>query len=82
MNNANRSYQMMSWNVRGFNNPSRQEEVKQVVSTFKPDVIGVLIILLDKKRLNISTFKPDVICLQETKLSEISNSNVRNILGP
>jgi exonuclease III len=60
MNNANRSYQMMSWNVRGFNNPSRQEEVKQVVSTFKPDVI----------------------CLQETKLSEISNSNVRNILGP
>jgi exonuclease III len=51
---------MMSWNVRGFNNPSRQEEVKQVVSTFKPDVI----------------------CLQETKLSEISNSNVRNILGP
>jgi hypothetical protein len=52
MNNANRSYQMMSWNVRGFNNPSRQEEVKQVVSTFKLDVIGVLIILLDKKRLN------------------------------
>jgi exonuclease III len=30
---------MMTWNVRGLNNPTRYEEVKQVVNTIRPDII-------------------------------------------
>lgn len=33
------NYKYLSWNVRGLNAPARQEDVKQVVATFKPDLI-------------------------------------------
>jgi exonuclease III len=52
-------YKIMSWNVHGLNNLACQEEVSQVVSTFRPDLVY----------------------LQETKLSDINSSIVRNTLG-
>jgi exonuclease III len=33
------SYQMLSWNGRGLNNPARQEEVKQIIGAFRPDLV-------------------------------------------
>jgi exonuclease III len=51
---------VLSWNVRGLNNVARQEEVKQITSSCKPQLV----------------------CLQETKLSLVTPSVVRSILGP
>jgi exonuclease III len=52
-------YKMLSWNVRGMNNAVRQEEIKQLMTIYIPDLV----------------------CLQETKLSMINPSVVRNALG-
>jgi exonuclease III len=30
---------MLSWNVRGMNNGARQEELRQMVPSYKPDLI-------------------------------------------
>lgn len=32
-------YKFLSWNVRGLNSVARQEDVKQVIATFRPDLI-------------------------------------------
>jgi exonuclease III len=39
MDHLMQNYKIMSWNVRGLNNPALQEDVKQVISTFNPDLI-------------------------------------------
>lgn len=52
-------YSLLSWNVRGLNNPARQESVKQVIQVHKPLLL----------------------CLQETKLNDITRSLVANILA-
>jgi exonuclease III len=36
MDRANQQFKLMSWNVRGLNNPTRQEDVKQVIRNFRP----------------------------------------------
>jgi exonuclease III len=35
------NYKMMSWNVTGMNNLVRQEEIKQHISTIRPEVICI-----------------------------------------
>jgi exonuclease III len=52
-------YTILSWNMRGMNNAVRQEEIKQLMTIYSPDLV----------------------CLQETKLSVINLSVVRNALG-
>jgi exonuclease III len=32
-------YKILSWNVRGLNNPAKQEDVKQIVSSYRPNLI-------------------------------------------
>lgn len=39
MDSALQNYQFMTWNVRGLNNPAKQEEVKQVISIVRPDIV-------------------------------------------
>jgi exonuclease III len=39
MVNVINSYKMLSWNVRGLNNPTRQEDIKQVIHIFKSDIV-------------------------------------------
>jgi hypothetical protein len=39
MDQLMQNYQIMSWHVRGLNSSSRQEDVKQVVNTYKPYLI-------------------------------------------
>jgi DNA phosphorothioation-dependent restriction protein DptG len=45
--------------VRGLNSGARQEDLKQIVATFRPDFV----------------------CIQETKMAQISQSVVKNSLG-
>jgi exonuclease III len=52
------SYKIPSWNVRGLNNPTRQEEVKQMINLARPDVV----------------------CIQGTKMEDISATTVINSL--
>jgi exonuclease III len=46
------NFKFLSWNVRGLNNATKQEDVKQVVNSIKPD----LICFQETKLQNISTF--------------------------
>jgi exonuclease III len=39
MDNLLQQCKLLSWNIRGLNNPAWQEDVKQVISTFRPDLI-------------------------------------------
>jgi exonuclease III len=39
MNNLVYSYKIISWNVRGPNSIARQQEIKQLISVCKPDLI-------------------------------------------
>jgi endonuclease/exonuclease/phosphatase family metal-dependent hydrolase len=39
MDNVIQNYKILSWNVRGLNNPTKREDVRQVISTLKPDLI-------------------------------------------
>jgi exonuclease III len=39
MDNTAQQYKIFSWNVRGMNNPARQEESKQLISLPKQDLI-------------------------------------------
>jgi exonuclease III len=59
MDNISCHYKFLSWNVRGLNSGARQEDLKQIVATFRPDFV----------------------CIQETKMAQISQSVVRNSLG-
>lgn len=59
MDSANQLSKVITWNVRGLNNVAKQEEVKQVMTVYKLDLI----------------------CIQETKMSIIDDSLIRNSLG-
>lgn len=50
---------ILSWNVRGLNNPAKRRAVQKAVQEFRCNVV----------------------CLQETKLSHVNSSLVREILG-
>jgi exonuclease III len=39
MDNLSQHYKFFSWNVRGLNNVAKQEEVRQVINTVKPNLI-------------------------------------------
>jgi exonuclease III len=32
-------YKILSWNMRGLNNPAKQEDIKQVVTSFRPNLV-------------------------------------------
>jgi DNA phosphorothioation-dependent restriction protein DptG len=32
-------YKILSWNVRGLNNSTKQEDVKQIINSVKPDIV-------------------------------------------
>jgi hypothetical protein len=51
------------------------------LTNFSPGMCEGLITQLNKRMLN-KLYIPDVICLQKTKLANISSSIVRNTLGP
>jgi exonuclease III len=39
MDSDQQQYKKISWNVRGLNSPARQEEVKQVIQIYRPDLV-------------------------------------------
>lgn len=39
MDNLPYQYKLMTWNVRGLNGSAKQEDVKQVISIYKPDLV-------------------------------------------
>jgi exonuclease III len=39
MDSDQQQYKKNSWNVRGLNSPARQEEVKQVIQIYRPDLV-------------------------------------------
>jgi hypothetical protein len=39
MDNMHHHYKILSWNVRGLNSLARQENVKQLISIYKPEVV-------------------------------------------
>jgi hypothetical protein len=41
MDSVTHQYKIMSWNIRGMNNSARQEDLKQIVTTFQPDLICI-----------------------------------------
>jgi exonuclease III len=41
MADAEPHYKILTWNVRGMNNVARQEDIKQVVNMFKPDIVCI-----------------------------------------
>jgi hypothetical protein len=41
MDNSNQNCKMLSWNIRGMNSTVRQENLKQLVTTFRPDLICI-----------------------------------------
>lgn len=53
-------FSILSWNVRGLNNPAK----RKAVQTF------------------VSDLKCNIVCLQETKISELTNALVIETLGP
>lgn len=59
MDNTTLQYKFLSWNVRGMNNSAREEDVRQVVATFRLDLV----------------------CLQETKMMNITHAVIRSVLG-
>jgi hypothetical protein len=60
MDETSLNFNFLSWNSRGLNNPTNQEEVKQMISLVRLDLV----------------------CLQETKLENITTTTIRNVLGP
>jgi hypothetical protein len=38
MDNTHHNYKVLSWNVRGMNNPARQEDLRQITAQFSPDI--------------------------------------------
>jgi hypothetical protein len=57
---VNQQYNFMTWNVRGLNSSAHQEDVKQIMTIYKPDLI----------------------CIQETKMEQVTPTIIRNSLGP
>jgi exonuclease III len=41
MDEPTANYSLLSWNVRGLNNPTKQEEVKQVVQLQRPMLVCI-----------------------------------------
>lgn len=35
------NYTMLSWNVRGLNNPAKQEDVKHLINIYKPELVSL-----------------------------------------
>jgi exonuclease III len=54
MDNAIQNYKILSWNVRGLNNPAKREDVRQVISSLKPDHICL-------QETKLSSFNPAII---------------------
>lgn len=54
-----KNYSILSWNVRGLNSAAKQEDVKQVIQTYRPMLV----------------------CLQETKMQDVTSAVVRNSVG-
>jgi endonuclease/exonuclease/phosphatase family metal-dependent hydrolase len=36
---AIQNFKLMSWNLRGINNPAKQEDVRQVIAAYRPDLV-------------------------------------------
>jgi exonuclease III len=41
MSEMNSDFSFLSWNVRGLNNPAKQEDIKQVIQLHKPSVVNL-----------------------------------------
>jgi exonuclease III len=41
MDNTHHNYKVLSWNVRGMNNPARQEDLRQITAQFSPDIVFI-----------------------------------------
>jgi exonuclease III len=54
MEELNHSYKIFSWNVKGLNNKAKQEDVKQIVSMLKPNLICV-------QEIKIEEMSPSII---------------------
>jgi exonuclease III len=52
-------FKFLTWHVRGLNSVARQDDVKQVISLHKPNLV----------------------CLQETKIQDVTTATIRNSLG-
>jgi exonuclease III len=54
MDNTIQNYKILSWNVRGLNNPAKREDVRQAISSFKADLICL-------QETKLSSFNPSII---------------------